>query len=111
MLVIRHRYHYGSIVLNESGVIFGHSVIDNKIAVLLRSGETAYFPYMGAANLVPIGNLKKVKVVNLIGYTFDPDGLFDWIQLPKNHYAVGVWMNGGVYIMLKNNHPILFSLD
>lgn len=111
MLTIRHRYHYGSVVLNENGVLFGHSVIDNKIAVLLRSGETAYHPYLGAANLVPLPNLKKVKIVNLNGYTFDRDGLFNWIQVPKHHYVVGVWMNGGVYILLKNDHPILFGMD
>jgi hypothetical protein len=109
MLVIRHRYHYGSIVLSEHGVLFGQSVIGNNVAVKLKNGEFAYYPYLGAANIVPIGNLKRVKIVNLTGYTFDEDGLRDWNQIASDHYAVGAWLNGGIYVLLKDGHPILFS--
>ncbi|QFT40021.1 MULTISPECIES: hypothetical protein [unclassified Vibrio] len=110
MLTIRHRWNAGSLPLNEDGLLFGYSVIGNNIPALLKDGELAYKPYLGTLDNVYLLNVKRVKLVNLNGYTHDKDGLVDWQLIPVDHYLVGVYRNGGYYILTKDREPIIHPL-
>ncbi|WP_281188421.1 hypothetical protein [Vibrio harveyi] len=110
MIVLRHRYHYGSLVVSEKGALNGSSIVNDQIPAILRNGEYAYKPYRGVLNDVGLINIQLVKLVNLTDYTYDPDGFNGWIRIPNKHYVVGVFLHGGYYLLLKHDRPQIHAL-
>lgn len=110
MFTIRHRYHYGLIDINEDGVVDGHSVAGNEIPALRKDGEYIYRPFKGALDNIYLLHVQKVKLVNIVAYCDDELGLFGWQDVPLDHYVVGVYRDGGYYVLTKNgqliSHPL-----
>ncbi|HHI5019826.1 TPA: hypothetical protein ACP5VM_003935 [Vibrio parahaemolyticus] len=110
MLTIRHRYHYGNADINKDGVINGKAITKNEIPALRKNGEYIYRPYKGSLDNVYLLHVQKVKLVNIVAFTHDELGIFDWFHLPTDHYLVGVYRDGGYYVLTKNGQPISHPL-
>ncbi|EKZ9225808.1 hypothetical protein M2G93_16985 [Vibrio vulnificus] len=111
MIVVRHRYHYGSLTVSPNGLLYQTALVGSRIPALLRNGDWTYKEYKGAFDDVELRSLQQVKLINLIGYTFEEDGIGGWIDIPPNSFVLGAYFRGGFYLLLKDGKPQIFSLD
>ncbi|ODW09005.1 hypothetical protein H058_05685 [Vibrio antiquarius] len=77
---------------------------------LRKDGEYIYRPFKGALDNIYLLHVQKVKLVNIVAYCDDELGLFGWQDVPLDHYVVGVYRDGGYYVLTKNgqliSHPL-----
>lgn len=112
---IRVRYHYGFVVMDEHGVLENTKALCGAtVEVLSKYGEPIRLPYLGVRNL-DRGGLLPVQYVKLKGiskYFPDNDILFSkGIELALDHYCVGVYDCGGVFLVLENERPISYPIE
>ncbi|HCG8568217.1 hypothetical protein CGG80_21240 [Vibrio parahaemolyticus] len=83
----------------------GYDVYGKRIDVpaLLRDGEHKYSRYRGLINVFECGSFQRVKLVGFTEYSFDEGK--NWIQIPENHYVIGVRKSGEFYVVLFNGKP------
>ncbi len=76
----------------------------------MRDASVQYYPYSGAIYAEQLANPRwqKVKLVDLTAYRLDE--YTPWQDVAKNHYCVGGYHQGGLYLALANNRPIQFRL-
>ncbi|EJG0999624.1 hypothetical protein C4G52_RS22200 [Vibrio parahaemolyticus] len=106
MTCIRHRYHYGSILINEHKAVAGEHVTGNTIPAKRKNGELAYEPYGGVCDYAFKGKMQKVKLVNIISFFWDDDGMTEEYAIPLNHVVLGFFMQGKYFIAIKDDKPI-----
>jgi len=75
-----------------------------------RRQRYIYRPFKGALDNIYLLHVQKVKLVNIVAYCDDELGLFGWQDVPLDHYVVGVYRDGGYYVLTKNgqliSHPL-----
>ncbi len=110
---IRHRYHYGSIAINEFGVVCGDALTGNKIPALMRDGEYLYRPFGGVIDEDSLmQNAKPVKLVNITGFWWNDLGMgSDGYEIPIDHAVKGYFLNDKYYLAIKNDKPLHWPLQ
>ncbi|MGR5466971.1 hypothetical protein ACPV51_06865 [Vibrio astriarenae] len=49
----------------------------------------------------------RVKLVGIVAWSPDPDGVGGtWYDIPTDGYVVGVYQNGGFYVVTQNVSPV-----
>lgn len=107
---IRVRYHGASIMMNEYGVIDNNSAICGaNVEVLQKSSQPIRLPYKGCREYQENSFFQPqyVKIHGIIaiylnGYGFGQPK----IDLRLDHYTVGEYDCGGVFILLRDGKPI-----
>ncbi len=80
------------------------------IPALLRDGELHYAPYLGSVEAGLSVNRRRVKLVGIVAWSPDVDGVSPWYDVPASGYIVGVYQNGGYYIAMANGEPMYFPI-
>lgn len=113
MPCIRVRHHFGNVVLDSNGSPQRSSIYENHITTISRDGDRFLMPFGGFVHspLPDIPKPQMVKLLDVMQVTYDELGITGWSDIPKNHYCVGVYGRGKLYLVLRNNQPIIFPLS
>jgi hypothetical protein len=96
---------FANLVVAAKKLLHGKAVVDCEIPALLSNGRLEYKRYLGSLDNVALLNVQRVKLVNISAYTHDEVGLTGWIEIPNDYYVVGVYRDGGYYILTKSGQP------
>lgn len=110
MTSIRYRHNYRLITLTPSGIVGRPAVTGDCIPAMLRDGELHYAPYLGSMDAGLSINRRRVKLVGIVAWSLDVDGVGTWHDIPANGYIMGVYQNGGYYVVLENGEPFHFPI-
>lgn len=110
MGAIRYRHNYNHVTMNSDEVISGNSISGNRIAALLKNGDTRLAPFGGFLDNVSIIHVQKVKLVNLVAWTTDDTGLTGWVAIPKNCYVEGIYLHCEYHVVTVNGRPRIHAL-
>ncbi len=99
MLIRYVKSHVGHLLDSDGYDIYGKHI---DVPALLRDGEHKYSKYRGLIDAFECNSLQRVKLVGFTEYSFD-DGKH-WIEIPYNHYVVGVRKWSKFYVVLFNGN-------
>ncbi|MGR5465289.1 hypothetical protein ACPV5G_20340 [Photobacterium damselae] len=105
------RYENNIVVLNEDRVVRGYFSVDT-VEVLLSNSSICRLLYKGVTNYEqnPLLPVQYVKLINIVAYHSKTFNLSMPIDIPKDHYCVGLYENDGVYLVLDEGKPMVYSL-
>lgn len=111
MPAIRHRYHYGAIILNSKGLAEPTTaLVQGKLPALNKQGDLVYNEYGGFFDADSVMNyVQRVKLVNIDAFTHDEDGMSNWIDIPSDRYLIGVYLHGRYYVLLDEDRKPLIK--
>ncbi|PMM60669.1 hypothetical protein [Vibrio lentus] len=78
---IRHRYHHGNVIINQSKVVIGSALTGVNIPASLKSGEYCYRPFG------------------------------DCYDIPLGHATKGYFLDGSYYVAIKDDRPIHWEVN
>ncbi|BCL74160.1 hypothetical protein VNTUMSATTG_60970 (plasmid) [Vibrio nigripulchritudo] len=111
MPAIRHRHNDRVTTLNGQGYVSSKGITGDRVGALLKSGEAEYYRFAG---FLPYDfdtkQLQLVKVIDIIAFTLDDDGLIGWEDLKRDDYCVGCYSNGSIFLLIENDKPITHPL-
>lgn len=108
---IRHRYHYGNVLISDSKVIHGDALTSNTIPALLKNGEYCYKPFGGVIDDDSVmGSVQRVKLVNLTGFWWNDVGMGEGINIPVGHAVKGYVLDERYYVAIKDDKPLHWPL-
>ncbi|MEZ9544079.1 hypothetical protein AB4209_19305 [Vibrio sp. 10N.286.48.C11] len=110
MTAIRYRHNYRLVTLNEAGVVGKLSVVGDTIPALLKSGKLHFAKFAGSIDAKMSGDMQKVKLINIEGWSASDGVDGSWFEIRKGHYVAGVYFNSCYYIVLEDNAPVTFEL-
>ncbi|EJE4208737.1 hypothetical protein [Vibrio alginolyticus] len=112
-VAIRHRYHYGSIIINPAGVVMGSSSITgNSIPALKLDGSRHYLPFGGIVDdKLVLPAVQRVKLVNITALWFDEFAMGPPIEIPIGHAIKGFLIEGRYMIAINENRPLHWKLE
>ncbi len=104
---IRHRYHYGNVIINQEKVVQGKAITGVTIPALLRNGEYCYKPFGGVIDDDSVmRQVQRVKLVNLTGFWWDDIGMSEGYEIPMGHAVKGYLFNDRYYVAIKDDQPM-----
>lgn len=105
---IRHRYHYGNVLINTEKVISGDAVTGNTIPALNKDGSYCYRPFGGVIDEDSVmKQATAVKLVNVTGFWWNEIGMgSDGYDIPIGHAVKGYYLNDHFFIAIKNDKPL-----
>ncbi|ELP5729276.1 hypothetical protein QTV44_002542 [Vibrio vulnificus] len=106
---IRHRYHYGNVLINSQKVVSGDAMTGNKIPALKKDGSFLYLPFGGVID-DDVSNNKEmmvVKLLNITGFWWNDMAMGSGCyEIPIDHAVKGFCINGRYYLAIRNDKPI-----
>ncbi|USD35550.1 MULTISPECIES: hypothetical protein [Vibrio] len=110
---IRHRYHYGNVLINDEKVITGDAITGNAIPALRKNGSLRYMPFGGVIDEDCVfGNAIPVKLVNLTCFWWNDIGMgSDGYEIPLNHAVKGYLFHGKYYVAIRNDQPLHWEIQ
>lgn len=106
---IRHRYHYGNVLINTQKVVAGDAVTGNTIPALKKDGSFLYLPFGGVIDddANSSKELVVVKLVNITGFWWNDMAMgSDCYDIPLDHVVKGFCINGRYYLAIRDDKPI-----
>ena len=109
---IRHRYHHGNVIINQSKVVIGSALTGVNIPASLKSGEYCYRPFGGVIDDDSVmRSATRVKLMNITGFWWDDSGLGDCYDIPLGHATKGYFLDGSYYVAIKDDRPIHWEVN
>ncbi|MCG9785373.1 hypothetical protein L1D52_23990 [Vibrio brasiliensis] len=109
---IRHRYHYGNVLINTKKVISGDCVTGNTIPALRKNGGYCYMPFGGVIDEDSVmRSAIAVKLVNVTGFWWNDIAMgSDGYEIPLGHAIKGYLMNNQYFIAIKDDKPLHWDI-
>ncbi|USD68277.1 hypothetical protein J4N39_18260 [Vibrio sp. SCSIO 43136] len=86
--------------MGANGGLNNHKRNSGKVTVPLKAGQFTYLPFGGFLSAENVVGLRRLKVFDVRGLCIDDMGIDVRYQVPRDHYVVGTFLEGKVYLLL-----------
>ena len=106
MPCIRRHYNYGVLYLNPK-LVGKFKLAGNSVDVVTRADEFKRIQLAGFVDCLDImPESRRVKIVNISGFSHDDHELGPWIDYGRKAVMLGCYVNGQVWLVLEHGLPI-----
>ncbi|CAK2056264.1 conserved hypothetical protein [Vibrio crassostreae] len=111
MPTIRYKHNYAYVNLNGINTPDTKAMSGRSIPALRKNGEYRFMPFSGFIKHDQTQGVQLVKLINIVGFTFDDMGITGWYEIPLDNYCVGIYQHGTYKVILRDGLPVTLPLE
>lgn len=107
MPCIRRRYNYGNIYLNPEPIGAKFTLAGQTVDVATKTDDFKRLRFAGFVDIAAVpADARQIKLINIVAFNSQASELGEWIEYGLHATMLGVYINGGVWLVLEQGAPI-----